>query len=129
MFPFPSRNVQWMKQPRWFSVLKFHTLISQAGRHLTCHLPFHVIPPKPILEISVHLRTPWMYRIFGVMSFKHYCLLQILLCWYTQSVSEIKNSFDQYEVWSHCNVVPNSHQFRIFELRILNMLYKHRFKH
>ena len=102
-----------------------HMLTSQAERYITRYVPFHVIPRKPVLEIFTHFCTPWMHKISGVMSFKHYCMLQIFLCWYTQSVFKIENSFYQHEVWSRCNVIPDSYQFRIFKLS----LFKHRFKY
>ena len=129
MFLFPSWYIQWMKQSRRFPVPKLHTLTSQAGRYITCYLLLLVIPPKHVLEIFIHFCTSWMHRISSVMSFKHHCLFQIFLCWYTQSISKVEKSLYQYEVWSRCNVVLDSLQFRIFELSILNLLDKNRFEY
>ena len=29
----------------------------------------HIVPPKMIFEVLIHLGTPWMYGVFGVVTF------------------------------------------------------------
>src|SRR3954464_475249 len=53
----------------------------------------HLMPPKLLFEILIHLSSSGMDRIKSIMSFLQNNFLQLRICWYTKASFVPQNSF------------------------------------
>src|SRR4051812_7252854 len=53
----------------------------------------HLMPPKLILQILIHLRSSGVDRIKSIMSFLQNHFFQLRICWYTKASFVPQNSF------------------------------------
>ena len=52
-------------------VLGLSPIADVASRDMSCNISFHILPSEKLLQFSIHLGTPWMDAILGVMSFSY----------------------------------------------------------
>src|SRR3954463_8438716 len=53
----------------------------------------HLMPPKLLLQILIHLRSSGVDKIKSIMSFLQNNFFQIRICWYTKASFVPQNSF------------------------------------
>ena len=46
-----------------------------ATRDMPNNISFHILPPEKLLQVSIHLGTPWVDAILGVVSLQLASLL------------------------------------------------------
>src|SRR3954465_9698819 len=56
-------------------------------------LSLHLMPPKLLLKILIHLRSSGVDRIKSIMSFLQNNFFQLIICWYTKASFVPQNSF------------------------------------
>src|SRR3954465_7198711 len=56
-------------------------------------LSLHLMPPKMLLQILIHLRSSGVDRIKSIMSFLQNNFFQLRICWYTKASFVPQNSF------------------------------------
>src|SRR5215216_545705 len=91
--PFPFWNLQWLQQSSGSLMSCLDSLTYITLGDIASHLSLHLMPPKLLFQILVHLRSSGVDRIKSIMSFLHDNLLQLRICWHTDTAFVPQNSF------------------------------------
>src|SRR3954471_1573503 len=91
--PFPFQNLQWLQQSSGslMSCLDLLTYITLGD--IASDFSLHLMPPKLLFQILIHLSSSGMDRIKSIMSLLQNNFFQIRICWYTKASFVPQNSF------------------------------------
>src|SRR4051812_42142666 len=91
--PFPLRNPQWLQQSSgsFMSILDSLTYFTLGD--IASDFSLHLMPPKLLFQILIHLCSSWVDRIKSIMSFLQNNFFQFRICWYTKASFVPQNSF------------------------------------
>src|SRR3954465_9270739 len=125
--PFPFRNLQWLQQScgSLMSRLDSLTYITLGG--IASDFSLHLMPPKLLLQILIHLRSSVVDRIKSIMSFLQNNVFQLRICWYTKASFVPQNSFFVFResgYFSCTNTMPDSVDTNISFLRLFDLAYQ-----
>ena len=56
-------------------MLDLDPIVDVASCDMSCNIRFHMLPPEKLLQVSIHLGTPWVDAILGVVSLQLASLL------------------------------------------------------
>src|ERR1043165_5535936 len=86
VIPLPLRNLERLEQPCWLMVLCLPSPAHITLGDKTGNIPLHMSPPKPLLEVLIHLGSTRVDRQLGIMSLLHDDLSEVSLLWNNSSV-------------------------------------------
>src|SRR4051812_14002837 len=91
--PFPFRNLQWLQQSSasLMSCLDLLTYITLGD--IASDFSLHLMPPKLLFQIMLHLSSSGMDRIKSIKRFLQNNFFQLRICWYTKASFVPQNSF------------------------------------
>src|SRR3954462_10631903 len=84
----------------------------------------HLMPPKLLLQVLIHLSSSGVDRINGIMSFLQNTLFQLGICWYTKASFAPHNSFfifGESGYFACTNMTFDSVDTSIYFLRLLDL--------
>src|SRR3954469_24449253 len=91
--PFPFRNLQWLQQSSGSLMSCLESLTYITLGDIASDFSLHLMPPKLLLQILIHLRSFGVDRIKSIMSFLQNNFFQLRICWYTKASFVPQNSF------------------------------------
>src|SRR5215216_2536877 len=74
-------------------MFRFDSLTDITLGDVASDFSLHLVPPKLLLQILIHLCSSGVDRIKSIMSFLHDNLLQLRICWHTDTSFVPQNSF------------------------------------
>src|SRR5215216_5376633 len=74
-------------------MFRFDSLTDITLGYVASDFSLHLVPPKLLLQILIHLRSSGVDRIKSIMSFLHNDLFQLGICWHTYTSFVPQNSF------------------------------------
>ena len=69
IIPFPCGYFQGSQFTYRSLMLSLNLLAYEAPIYILHNLLLHIIPPKVLSQVSIHVGSPWVYWVPGVMSF------------------------------------------------------------
>src|SRR3954465_4313715 len=91
--PFPFRNLQWLQQSSGSLMYGLDSLTYVTLGDIASDFSLHLMPPKLLFQILIHLSSSGMDRIKSIMSFLQNHFFQLRICWYTKASFVPQNSF------------------------------------
>src|SRR3954466_12966920 len=91
--PFPFRNLQGLQQSIGSLMSCLDSLTYVTFGDITSDFSLHLMPPKLLFQILIHISSSGMDRIKSIMSFLHNDFFQLRICWYTRASFVPQNSF------------------------------------
>src|SRR3954463_9945592 len=91
--PFPFRNLQWLQQSSGSLLSCLDSLTYITLGDITSDFSLHLMPPKLLFQILIHLSSSGVDRIKSIMSFLQNYFFQFKICWYTKGSFVPQNSF------------------------------------
>src|SRR3954465_14054677 len=91
--PFPFRNLQWLQQSNGSLMFGLDSLTYITLGDIASDFSLHLMPPKLLFQILIHLRSSGVDRIKSIMSFFQNNFFQLRICWYTKASFVPQNSF------------------------------------
>src|SRR3954467_9133243 len=91
--PFPFRNLQWLQQSSGSLMSRLDSLTYITLGDIASDFSLHLMPPKLLFQILIHLSSSGVYRIKSIMSFLQNNFFQLRICWYTKDSFVPQNSF------------------------------------
>src|SRR3954466_14239725 len=81
--PFPFRNLQWLQQSCGSPMSRLDSLTNITLGYVASDFSLHLMPPKFLLQILIHLCSSRVDRIKSIMVFFQNSLFQLGVCWHT----------------------------------------------
>src|SRR4051795_3633241 len=122
--PFPFRNLQWLQQSSGSLMSCLDSLTNITLGDIASDFSFHLMPPKLLLQILIHLSSSGMDRIKSIMSFLQNNFFQLRICWYTKASFVPQNSFfvfGESRYFAYTNATLDSVDTNISLLRLFDM--------
>src|SRR4051812_12432643 len=91
--PFPFWNLQWLQQSSGSLMSRLDSLTYITLGDIAFDFSLHLMPPKLLLQILIHLRSSGMDRIKSIMGLFQNNFFQLRICWYTKASFVPQNSF------------------------------------
>src|SRR4051812_46850906 len=91
--PFPFRNLQWLQQSCESLMSRLDSLTYITLGDIASDFSLHLMPPKLLFQILIHLRSSGVDRIKSIMSFLQNHFFQLRICWYTKASFVPQKSF------------------------------------
>src|SRR3954465_8894040 len=91
--PFPFRNLQGLQQSSGSLMSCLDSLTYVTFGDITSDLSLHLMPPKLLFQILIHLSSSGVDRIKSIMSFPQNNFFPLRICWYTKASFVPQNSF------------------------------------
>src|SRR3954465_4602806 len=91
--PFPFRNMQWLQQSSGSLMSCLDSLTNITLGNIASDFSLHLMPPKLLFEILIHLSPSGMDIIKSIMSLLQDNFFQLRICWYTKASFVPQNSF------------------------------------
>src|SRR3954469_23739366 len=91
--PFPFRNLQWLQQSSGSLMSCLDSLTNITLGDIASDFSLHLMPPKLLLQILIHLRSSGVERIKSIMGLFQNNFFQFRICWYTKASFVPQNSF------------------------------------
>src|SRR3954469_7066132 len=91
--PFPFRNLQGLQQSSGSLMSCLDSLTYVTLGDISSDFSLHLMPPKLLFQILIHLRSSGMDRIKSIMRFLQNNFFQLRICWYTKAFFVPQNSF------------------------------------
>src|SRR3954471_22615394 len=91
--PFPFRNLQGLQQASGCLMSCLDSLTYVTLGDIASDFSLHLMPPKLLLQILIHLSSSGMDRIKSIMSLLQNNFFQLRICWYTKASFVPQNSF------------------------------------
>src|SRR3954463_7963991 len=91
--PFPFRNLQWLQKSSGSLMSCLNSLTYITLGDITSDFSLHLMPPKLLLQILIHLCSSGVDRIKSIMSFLQNNFFQLRIGWYTKEFFVPQNSF------------------------------------
>src|SRR3954462_9786534 len=91
--PFPFRNLQGLQQSSGSLMSCLDSLTYLTFGDITSDFSLHLMPPKLLFQILIHLSSSRMDRVNSIMSFLQNNFFQLRICWYTKASFVPQNSF------------------------------------
>ena len=91
--PFPFRNLQWLQQSSGSLMSCLDSLTYITLGDIASDFSLHLMPPKLLFQILIHLSSSGMDRIKSIMSLLQDNFFQLRICWYTKASFVPQNSF------------------------------------
>src|SRR4051812_2773632 len=91
--PFPFWNLQWLQQSCGSLMYRLDSLTYITLGDIASNLSLHLMPPKLLLQILIHLCSSGVDRIKSIMGFLQNNFFQLRICWYTETYFVPQNSF------------------------------------
>src|SRR3954469_19939376 len=67
IIPFPFRNLQWLQQSCGSLMSRLDSLTNVTLGDIASNFSLHLMPPKLLLQILIHLRSSGVDRIKSIM--------------------------------------------------------------
>src|SRR3954464_10262916 len=90
---FPFRNLQWLEQSSGSLMSCLDSLTYITLGDIASNLSLHLMPPKLLFQVLIHLRSSGVDRIKSIMSFLQNNFFQLRICGYTKASFVPQNSF------------------------------------
>src|SRR3954466_8731041 len=90
---FPFRNLQWLQKSSGSLMSCLDSLTYITLGDIASDFFLHLVPPKFLFQILIHLCSSGVDRIKSIMSFLENNFLQLRICWYTKAYFVPQNSF------------------------------------
>src|SRR3954469_14378037 len=91
--PFPFRNLQRLQQSSGSLMSRLESLTYITLGDIASDFSLHLIPPKLLFQVLIHLRSSGVDRIKSIMRFLQNNFLQLRICWYKKASFVPQNSF------------------------------------
>src|SRR3954471_9990709 len=91
--PFPFRNLQRLQQSSGSLMSCLDSLTYITPGDIASDFSLHLMPPKLLFQILIHLSSSWMDRIKSIMSLLQDNFFKFRICWYTKASFVPQNSF------------------------------------
>src|SRR3954470_15415842 len=91
--PFPFRNLQRLQQSSGSLMSCLDSLTYITLGDIASDFSLHLMPPKLLFQILIHLSSSGMDRIKSIMSLLQNNFFQLRICWYTKASFVPQNSF------------------------------------
>src|SRR3954470_17061378 len=91
--PFPFQNLQGLQQSSGSLMSCLDSLTYITLGDIASDFSLHLMPPKLLLQILIHLSSSGMDRIKSIMSLLQNNFFQLRICWYTKASFVPHNSF------------------------------------
>src|SRR3954471_5017035 len=69
LIPCPFRNLQWLQKSCGSLMSLFDSLTDITFGYVASDFSLHLVPPKLLLQIPIHLHSSWVDRIKSIMGF------------------------------------------------------------
>src|SRR3954465_2138422 len=122
--PVPFRNLQWLQQSSGSLMSRLNSLTYITLGDIASDFSLHLMPPKLLFQILIHLSSSGVHRIKSITSFLQNNFFQLRICWYTKASFVPQNSFFVFgeSVYFACtdttldSVYTNISLLRLFDL-------------
>src|SRR4051812_3682838 len=91
--PFPFRNLQRLQQSSGSLMSCLDSLTYITLGDIASDFSVHLMPPKLLFQILIHLSPSGVDRIKSIMSFLQNNFFKLRICWYTKASFVPQNSF------------------------------------
>src|SRR4051812_3098059 len=91
--PFPFRNLQWLQQSSGSLMSCLDSLTYITLGDIASNFSLHLMTPKLLFQVLIHLRSSGVDRIKSIMRFLQNNFFQLRICWYTKASFVPQNSF------------------------------------
>src|SRR3954464_5273027 len=91
--PFPFRNLQWLQQSSGSLMTGLDSLTNITLGNIASDFSLHLMPPKLLFQILIHLSYSGMDRIKSIMVLLQNNFFQLQICWYTKASFVPQHSF------------------------------------
>src|SRR3954467_3993058 len=89
--PFPFRNLQLLQQSCGSLMSRLDSLTYITLGDIASDLSLHLMPPKLLFQILIHICSSGVDRIKSIMSFLQNNFFQLRICWYRKDPLYHKN--------------------------------------
>src|SRR4051812_30655431 len=122
--PFPFQNLQGLQQSSGSLMSCLDSLTYVTFGDIASDFSLHLMPPKLLFQILIHLSSSGMDRIKSIMSFLENHFFQLRICWYTKASFVPQNSFvvfGESEYFACTNTTLDYVDTSISFLRLFNL--------
>src|SRR3954463_15422976 len=122
--PFPFRNLQWLQQSCGSLMSFLDSLTHVTLGDIASDFSLHLMPPKLLFQILIHLSSSGVDRIKSIMNFIENHFFQLRICRYTKASFVPQNSyfvFGESGYFACTDTTLDSVDTSIFFLRLFDL--------